>query len=752
MHPDHITPQIIDQFGLPNIRRIFGQSIVSYKPGHIPNWLIARKLGKARLLSAEAELHCQEDGPVTPEDWERVADIEGIPEEGFTAPTIKDAVQQLVNRAKLTEVTFDQDFFKTLYEVMRLFSSNAAINKTATYPLLEGPPGASKSLVVNVAAALLGLPVFTVTGSDGSADEIKIQLFGGDTADSSDIHGTVKRYIGYGWLQHPISLKLAATALAEGPLDTIDSGILAAIADHEQIRQNITSYWPGWYPLAANNGCILFLDETNGFRGITTLLTEILENYTRQLHPNFMILGAINPAGEKHERDPLAPEIRSRLVTLPVKAPSQESYQQMMQYLFTGQQPIINLPNGEKKAINVSSMLSVSIPPREHSVLMKLLTPLSFKKFISNLSKAHTAVESKLNVEAILDPRHASSDGCLETRAVDRRLLVRTINAINTALSQAMEADTDFSGKTLSWEEFQTQKRKDIGAKDVIEAIQSTFSTFYFRPFDFPINETIEIAGKDVDFTSAELIVTKIFEQNGLSARAMGDYIKTTGDLALFKAAWLARFKESVYYDEKQINNLTNSAIQNDMQADNPRHIILKSSTGNQPSLCDVTYLKTKTSRQSFRDQNYPGISLRSSTKTALSGILEAAQGTLKAKGRRFLSVDELKQVIPTVYKDLRTKHEKALILTPLYDPTTDTLSMLINMPIVALPLTSQKKYAAKGDIVAQVTPPLVRNGKRCHEYATLKTVEGTLIGEPSTGIDVSTLAEEIIIELTVPV
>lgn len=703
MHPDHINDQVLAQYGLPSVRRVLGLTMALYPPGTIMGWRIARQLAQAGLLQeTEARRYVEQNSPSTQAEWAEVAKFEKIPEAGYTPPAVTEEVAALPFKARLSEVTFDQDFFNTLYEVLKLYTINAASTRSAAYPLLEGPPGASKSMVVNVTAALLKRPIYTVTGADGSADEIKIELFGGDNADSSDVAGLARRYIAQGWIHNPVSHKLVAQALAAGPFRAFSTELLVQIATLENLKDNITAYQPGKYQLANLNGGILFLDETNGFRGVTTLLTEILENYSRILHPNFFVMGAINPSSARHDREPLAPEIRSRFVTIPVNAPSAKSYEQMLTFLTSGKQPEIVLPNSKRQAVSTAKMLGVTIPPRGQSLLRKVLAENSFSQLLKQLSECHKHIESKLE-DGTLDPKRSSVDQISETRAFDRRVLVRTINAINIYLSQILEhkhsAADPFGGGEEGWLDYQTRvsgTSAELKPDEVAQAITSALTTLYLRACDFAIDAEVTLeANKKLSFTNASKIVEKIFELHGLTQEKLAATLKTNRDLQRLQEAWRTRFQASPLFDATQVENITRQAMAKDYEPDNESIIFLHNRESNRVHLCNMGYLRLKPDRKRFMESYYPGLNITDQTQaSSLTSILDAALNQLKAENSRFVSPEEAKE-IGAFMQETRKRLRDALICMPMYNPASDELSVVVMPPSAAFAETHRKSLGS---------------------------------------------------------
>jgi hypothetical protein len=645
MHIKDLTPFHLAEFGKPQIKKTFGLSFAHYTPGQIPGWKIAKKLHLSGLLQPATVKAVNATNPSTPEEWAKIALLEEIPAAGYTPPYITDFIDSLPRKARLSEITYDSDFTTTLYKVLESFALNTP-GKSTVYPLLDGPPGASKSIVVFVAAALLGVPVYTVTGSDGAADEIKISLLGGDNACADTLFGLIKRYAYQGWIKSPLSLKALAIGLhRHGTLDAIPETTLQEIANFEKIRENITCYTPGAYQLAAMNGGILFLDEINGFKGVTTVLTEILENYTVEQHPNFFVIGALNPAGEKHDRDPLPPEIRSRTATIYVKAPSVKSYQNMLHYLFSGEQPKITLPTGKTGKVT-PVMTGFSVAPRTPSLLQRSLQPDCFTQLISNIATFHKHVESKYE-EGLLNPKDSAIPTTQETASVDRRMLVRGINALDTYLHLLQDPSaTDLSSGLMNYDDFvalEATPSKELVAK----AIERMLERVYLDAFNFTIQEEIEIEkNKKVSFGSGQDLVKYLIEFNNLSYDKLLKYLKTQQDVEKIYATWkkVLSTKHGIS-DEKTIRSIVETAIKDEVTPESKFYDVMKSVKPT--SLVSVNYMATKSSRQDYTETFYPGLTLKDSEATPLLSILENRLKMLDKKnpGMRFATTEEYPEI-----------------------------------------------------------------------------------------------------------
>lgn len=748
MHPKHLSPALLETYGNPQIRKVFGLTSTYHHPGRTPGWVIARQLAMGNMLTDKARTAFLSLQPRTEADWARVAEVEGIPAQGFTAPFATEQLATIQQRAKMTEITFDQDTFNTLYSCLLLYSTNAAALKTATYPLLDGPPGASKSLIANICAALLGLPVVTVTGSDGSADEIKIDLFGGDNANSKDLTGIVKDYIYHGWINHPLALKLVAQEQQTHILDNFRTETLLEISQHERLKDNITSFMPGKYQLASRHGYLLFLDETNGFKGVTTLLTQLLENYTNKLHPNFFVIGAMNPAGEKHNREPLPPEIRSRFNTIPVLPPSANSYYQMLHFYFSGEQPAITMPNGAQQRIT-GSMLGLMMPPRLPSVLKQALVPRSFTTFLENFAKFHKAIELKLE-EGVIDPRNSTA-GTTETLSIDRRTLSKCMQGIDTLLALKVDTAggaTDLSGGLMSMEEYNMTPKSTLDQTMLLQAIGEALDLFYVKPFNFPISEEIEQEkGKKKEFKSASEIVKYLLELHSLSPTKLAEYMKTSEDVEKLKAAWVALFQASSLYQADQLDNILKEAAEGEIKPDKKSVVFIRSSQSKQVSICALGYLATIASRKAFVKQNYPQLSARGSTGQSVATILDNRLGELSKASRRYIHKPEF-QHVKEHQLDINRKFGLACFLVPLFDPTTDTISLAIGMPLCAFTPEAAAKRKKDADTTHVILMAAVRRGTEIPSKDELpKFIERLFMPDI---IDFSAIQEEILLEYTV--
>ena len=678
-----------------------------------------------------------------------MAKAEGIPEKGFDVPYITEFLEKLPRMARLTEVTFDQDFTNTLYKVLESYALTVP-NKSTVYPVLDGPPGASKSLVAMVAAALLNLPVYTVTGADTSADEIKIDLLGGDNANSKDILGLAKNYIYHGWLSSPMSLKLAAVALDTAEtVDAIPHDVLNQIAAYEQIKDNITAYSPGKFQLAARHGGILFLDELNGFKGVTTILTQLLENYTTELHPNFFIVGALNPAGEKHERDPLPPEIRSRVSTVYVNAPTEKSYLQMLQYLFSGVQPTIQLPTDTRGSIT-PAMLGVTIPPRTPGLLQQNIQEESFLTFMRNLAKAHKQIEQKYE-DGVLDPKISATPRVDETTSVDRRMLTRAINSLDTYLSLFRERkkNLDAIAPSVTWDEYNQERSPDSLSKvEIVDAICAMLQRIYLDPFNFPISEEIKIdKSQTKKFSLASEYVTSILEFNHLTRDKLLAYIKTDADLEQLRVKWEA-FMDKTDLTAKEKTVLLKTAIAGGEMPSGYHTVIRKSDTST-PQLLDLTYLESAQTRANLMESEYPKLGLRSSVAPAK--IIAERASRLQDNKRRLITLDEFKTHTKALQAVVNQVRVNGICLIPLLSSDKDMIQLAIRISPKLLPASFQKakpnEYLTKLISLCSISKGHPVN----HGLQDLldQTVKQDL-GEES--IKFAEIDETYVLELTVPV
>lgn len=707
MQYQDVNSFFLSEYGIPSIRRTFGISYTKFKSGNIPGWKIAKNLAKSGLLSDEGFKYASKAAPSTQAEWEKLASIENIPLAGFTTPYVSDFLDALPRRARLSEITYDQDFTNTLVKVLECYAINTP-GKSTVYPLLDGPPGASKSIVVMVAAALLNLPVYTVTGADGASDEIKISLLGGDNANADTLIGLVKKYIYQGWLKNPLSVKMAAIALEEHKhIDAIPDDQLHEIARSENIRENITCYTPGSYQLASLHGGILFLDEINGFKGVTTVLTEILENYTVDQHPNFFIIGALNPAGEKHDRDPLPPEIRSRMSTIYVKAPSDQSYYNMLQYLFTGKQPVIDLPNGVRGSVS-PSITGFSILPREPGLLSRALMPDSLNQFLKHFAKAHKHIETKYE-EGPLNPNVSADPATMETTSVDRRMLVRGINSIETFLSLSQESGLEYGES--SFEEY-SKRELNLSKEDIAAAISRMFERIYLDSFNFSINEEVETDQKNskIKYSSASELVKSLLEFHNLTYPKLLKYLKTSQDERILKEQWTKVATKYSIKSAKDINELISQAQDLDLSPNSNEFTILNPKDA-KPSIIYLPYLKNKDSFKTYFDSHYPQLNLEGQSASSFSQIVDLRVKMMfnkssKTQTSRFLYKDEFKALKDFIISQ-REYDLNAIYFSILCDPDhsiNDSLFLVMTIPTFCL----NDEYAEAINKSSKFSQPLI--------------------------------------------
>ena len=548
MHPNQVTPEIISKFGEPTVLNSLGIPIVNFPSGR-SGLHYTKRFGLANCLeNPEAQALFNSLRNPTDEDLKEVQRLEGLPDSIQLVPEVSKKVSRTAQQARLSDLAWDQQFFNSFRFILQCLRDTK--EGTSCYPLIQGPPGASKTQVAVAVSAVVGRPVYPVVGGDGAADEIKAALLGGPFPSDKEPWAIAKENAYIGGLQEPQSERYLLRLLQEKTFEAITHEEFQQLAALEGIRAGITYEKKGAYQLAAENGGILLLEECNSFPAeVHSLLTQILENYiTGDIHPNFFIIATQNPAGEKHpSRNPLPKEVVNRFELFRVAVPSQEQYYQALNYMLTREQPTISL--GDREGVVTPSILGVDIPPAKPNPLANMLTPKSLQTFIANLTKFHKAIEEKIE-SGVLDPKDVEEPQTKETTFLSRRNLRRLLNGIENEIHCLSHIDEP---GVISWKEYitnATSKGQHTTTK-LSNAVWSAIHRYYISPNSFNTHQTVEITNKDGNntnhlLTNTEEILMSLARSCKVDLASLKQILMTATDIKAARAKFEAQYNQAM--------------------------------------------------------------------------------------------------------------------------------------------------------------------------------------------------------------
>jgi len=553
MHPNQVTPKLVSQFGEPTVLSVLKVPIVNFPNGR-PRSVLAKRFGlagclkdeKAKALFASARKAGNLDSKL-----DEIGELEGLPKVVELVPDVTEKIRKTKAQARLGDLGWDQQFYDTFRSVLS-YIRDTGVSATA-YPLIQGPPGASKTQVAVAVAAVVGRPVYPVVGGDGASDEIKAALLGGPYPSDKAPWAIAKENAYIGGLQSPWAERLLIQYLAEKDFEAITKAEFQELAELEGIREGITYDRKGAYQLAAENGGILLLEECNSFPAeVHSLLTQILENYINgECHPNFFVIATQNPAGESHpSRNPLPKEVVNRFERKFVKAPDETQYNQALQYMLTREQPTIVLAGGKKGQVT-PGMLGVDIPPQQPSLLVETLTGASLRKLVNGLSKFHKAVEARIE-EGVLDPKEVEEPPTKETSFISRRNLRRLLNGIDNEVMAIADAHLDdFGAMSLSqYIALNAKQEKLLGNKEMAVAIWNAIHRYYILPNSFTTHQKVDMVTKDGGkqskvMSNTEDILKNLARDCNLDLRGLEEIVVTSAESRLLEKKFLEFYRKT---------------------------------------------------------------------------------------------------------------------------------------------------------------------------------------------------------------
>jgi hypothetical protein len=357
-----------------------------------------------------------------------------------------------------------------------------------------------------------------------------------------------------------------------------------------------------------------------------------------------------------------------------------------------------------------------------------------------------------------LDPKNSSS-GTQETLSIDRRTLTKSISALDTFLALQQESTQDMRGEVLDWATYEAQTRVVLNREHVLTALNEAFDLFYIRPFDFPINEEIEISkGTTKEFTSASEIIRFLLDMHALSQPKLKEIIKTTEDINKLQNDWLALFKASPLFDSTHADSVIAKAIEDELKPDARATFFIRNKFTHKTSVCSLPYIASTNPRKTFLKENYPQFVLRGSNGTPLHKILDARLGTLQARNKRFICKEELAHVKDAI-QVLAKKYTEHAYFIPLYDPTpsNEVLTLIVGMPLICF--SDEVKAEHPGETHILLMAPLRRgsnviNTDELSVYTERLYARRTVVKTAPEGakgrFDLSGLKDDLILEFTV--
>jgi len=492
MQPNHVTPEMIRQFGAPSVCSILGVTLANFPQGR-SGYHYAEKFARASCLRSPSARTLLQDRGTDENMIRRIQEMEGLPPVVNIVPEVARKLSQSNKQARLGDIAWDQQFYSTFLFILKCMRDTSP--QATSYPLLQGPPGASKTQVAVAIGAITNRPVYPVVGGDGASDEIKAALLGGPYPSDKEPWAIAKESAYSGGLREARSEQYLIQLLEKKPFEAISQDEFSTLANFEGIRAGITYDKKGAYQLASENGGILLLEECNSFPAeVHSVLTQILENYLHgQAHPNFFIIATQNPASDKHpSRNPLPKEVVNRFEICRVEVPTQTQYAQSLSYMFTREQPTIELSTGRKGKVSPLD-LGVDLPPSPPVSLVRHLTQDSLAAFIENLTGFHKAVEEKIE-SGLLDPKDVEEPPTRETAFISRRNLRRLINGIESEIANLQHQH--LSGR-ISWEDYlQNISTVKPDTQQLTQAIWNALQRYYIDPNSFATHQRVEIESK----------------------------------------------------------------------------------------------------------------------------------------------------------------------------------------------------------------------------------------------------------------
>lgn len=335
------------------------------------------------------------------ETLEKIADLDGLANPLPLVPFVSESMDPPSGNRNLNQLCLDETLIDNVEFIIQ------RTNAQTQWPLLEGPPGVTKTQAVTAFAQLAKLPMIAIMGAEGSADHVRFELFGRPFPVTDPI--ATAKYIGHkGAFKNPNAQRQFYDFIAEAPFEYIPTANWEKLAALEGIKRGDLYQEMGKASLAQMYGCILFIDELNAMPvDAQMFINQLAENYLGgATHPNFRLVAAQNPAGPDFpSRKPLGIEVRSRFATKQVEAPTFENLYSSIRHSFTGVQPSFKHHN--KQVTLASSDLGVH-PATVDYPLAKVMEPGQLATLLRRFAQFHQTV-SNLVKDGTLDPQNGEN-------------------------------------------------------------------------------------------------------------------------------------------------------------------------------------------------------------------------------------------------------------------------------------------------------------------------------------------------------
>lgn len=705
MHPSHVTAEMIRQYGAPSVHTVLGVTLVNFPYGRT-GYHYAEKFAKAACLQNPHATEIFQTRPLNEDTIRRLQELEGLPPVVNLVPDIEKKLSGISRQARLGEISWDQQFYNTFRFILKCMRDSSP--QATAYPLLQGPPGASKTQVAVAIGVITNRPVYPVVGGDGATDEIKAALLGGPYPSDKEPWAIAKESALLGGLREPQSEQFLISLLQSKPFEAISQLEFEKLAAFEGIRAGITYDKKGAYQLAAENGGILLLEECNSFPAeVHSVLTQILENYLHgNTHPNFFIIATQNPAGDKHpSRNPLPKEVVNRFEICRVEVPNQEQYAQSLAYMFTREQPTIDLASGQKGKVSPLD-LSMDMPPTPPGTLVTYLTPDSLRGFISNLTTFHKAVEEKIE-SGLLDPKDVEEPPTRETTFLSRRNLRRLINGIESEIHSLQH--NPLAGR-VSWEEYlQNHKPSRLNTQQLANAVWSALQRYYIDPNSFATHQKVEIETKSKNqiakvLTNTRDILLSLAKSCQVDLPGLKKTLMTGEEQKQLKQGFSDKFQHAATQCKVSTGNLTKCfSVYEKLSDYQHKYSCLLNDQGSLTlayPLCEDPI--------DWLDQICPHLKLtenNSDTVEKLLNKLEKRRKELAKQKLDYLTTDEIKSCREWV-ESLRT--DKAIYFIPAYHQTITGSKIFCLIASIHKSLFSH--YSAAGHEVESSNPQERKN------------------------------------------
>jgi DNA polymerase III delta prime subunit len=485
------------------------------------------------LVDAGLEIKGIDAYPSNEAQWEALAANLGIPKEVPTSVWAIESIEE--NKKILSETVWNAKTMRNIDAMMAAFD----LNSPGTYraPLLEGPPGASKTHSAIALAALLGRPVMYIRAEAGERATISANLLrGGQAPVDRERWALMEDIMRHGVNSRPASrlkyLQTVGRIMKEEGKSFVEAHKAISrqqweeMADLEAIPPNALTYQKvGLAEIGRRNGAVLIFDEANRW-SLTNLneMESFLQDPKRNSPINTLIILCCNTVQDGGAAGEFNQSLLSRCQVIKVEPLSEEETISFLHGMFGVVQNKVKdgkvqAEHGEftiseeiekrlrELGFTEDEINSLEAGSRKNSSMSILMSQPGCVEILKRLGEFHVEMCERTSPGGLLDASKYQEGSA-------PRVTMRTLVDLFKRFSGMLERS---AGIGLDEEHYLELIQPNHVAVSLVKSIES----LYLRPFTYDIPGEITSTSPQSGMRNTAEIIQQIMLNKGLNIESI---------------------------------------------------------------------------------------------------------------------------------------------------------------------------------------------------------------------------------------